>query len=382
MNCVLCDAKVKRIEKLCSNLKVLGKDFPDTEVYVAYCPECGLVQYDSEAGHIDFLSYYASNACTPMNYGKVFGKKVADEYGQHILDCVADYIDSNSKILEIGGAWGELATFFNEQGFKDYTVVDVSSQCCQYMEKNGIRAICKDASGMCDYIDDNSFDLIICTHTLEHVLDLKGTLLNIQKILKDDGHTYIEVPDAEQYDKHMMPPFYYLNYEHVLHFTRNDFDNIAKAFGWGIESCTDYDKLNEYPSICTVYSMRRQTEDVFYSDEGKRSIAEYIGDSKRQLEKLTDKYTHSREPLILWGIGASTAQLLNGFSGTNVVQLIDANPSRQGLKYAIDSSELRIESPQKVNVGTIVILSHMYGDSILQQIKEMGLSNPVEKLFI
>ena len=79
----------------------------------------------------------------------------------------------------------------------------------------------------------------------------------------------------------------------------------------------------------------------------------------------------------MWGIGASTAILLNDFSKCNVIQLIDNNPMRQDIRYTINQKDYVIQAPSEISDSdaSIFIMSGPYKDSITKQIRKMGFSN-------
>jgi hypothetical protein len=106
----------------------------------------------------------------------------------------------------------------------------------------------------------------------------------------------------------------------------------------------------------------------------------YVEKSKRVMEQFIKPLRTSGEPLVLWGIGASTASLLELFVGCNVIALIDSNPKRQGLTFNIDGKMHNIKRPETVNDGTIVILSIPYHASIENQIRGMDFKNKIVAL--
>ncbi len=160
----------------------------------------------------------------------------------------------------------------------------------------------------------------------------------------------------------------------------NDLENLSVIFGLKIlDSGNYYKKVSSYPSIYAV--LRKGTyRDSHLSNETSASVERYIAKSKYCLDTFLKPLRESQEPLILWGIGASTAILIEAFEGCNVKQLIDRNPNRQGIAFSINGKEFRIESPEVSSSGTIVILSIPYHESIERQIKEMGLKNKVVSL--
>ena len=115
----------------------------------------------------------------------------------------------------------------------------------------------------------------------------------------------------------------------------------------------------------------------------EKAITEYIDECEEKLKPIINELVLNQEKLILWGVGTSTAQLLNrNFDNCNVIQLIDSNPYRQGVRYQVGNTELKIEDPSSVKDedATIVILPLMYDASIRKQIKEMNLKNPIKSL--
>ncbi|MGE4411548.1 MAG: class I SAM-dependent methyltransferase [Sphingobium sp.] len=50
-------------------------------------------------------------------------------------------------------------------------------------------------------LPDQSADLLLCNHVMEHVYDLKAALQNVHRVLADDGITIMQVPLALNLDK-------------------------------------------------------------------------------------------------------------------------------------------------------------------------------------
>lgn len=382
MVCKLCGGKTKRIELLCSNLKILGASFPESEVYISSCEKCGLIQYDMEATQEDLLKYYVSNSCTPYRYIDNYGEQGANDYFSHLLCAIEKYITYDSFILDVGGSWGEFADFMMKKGYKNFYVADPSEQCVDLILRNGGNAVKTDSTIMCEDQFPCKFDVIFYNHTMEHILDLDHTMLNTLNLLKDNGILFIDVPNVEKYVEANMEPYYFLTYEHVLHFSGNDLDNISRKYGMTrLDQIKYYNKLSHYPSCYALFMKSDKNGEVVYSNSSEKSMKDYLEYSYKKLEKATEKFRNTGEPLILWGIGASTTQLLQGFEGCNVVQLLDKNKLRQNIEYIISGKKLAIQDPEQVlNGATIVILPYAYAESIQKQIYNMGIKNKVVSL--
>ncbi|MDL2217837.1 class I SAM-dependent methyltransferase [Christensenellaceae bacterium OttesenSCG-928-M15] len=334
---------------------------------------------DTAATQDDYLSYYKYGAIAPKYY-KMFGKEETDRYYAHILGLLKPYLSSNSRLLDVAGAWGELAKFLSDKGLQNIVVADANENCVNAAQEKGIVA------KQCTSLDmaeawSEKFDIIILNHTLEHILNVQKTMENIHALLKDGGHLFIEIPDAASYANEESAPFNFLTYEHVLHLTANDLKNLAAVYGYHVVEMGEYyKKVSSYPSIYAVLEKTGIKKAPTHSDIGKTSMERYIEKSKQMVDQFLAPLRASAEPLVLWGIGASTAILIDSFSGCNVRALIDSNPQRQGLAFAIDGNKYVIESPETVREGTIVILSIPYHTSIEKQIRAMGLQNKIVAL--
>lgn len=380
MSCPICKNNGKKIlYRLCDNMKIMGPAFPQTPAYVAKCDTCGLLYMDTEATQQDFLSYYKYGAVAPK-YNVMFGKEATADYYCHLEELISPYIGKKSRVLDIAGAWGEFAEFMLALGYEDITVLDPNEQCIANAGEIGAKTVLTDSTDM-DCLADKSFDMVILNHSLEHVLDVESTMKHISRVLADDGFLFIEIPDVEGYADEDAAPFNFLTYEHVLHMSMHDLENLAGKFGYEIvDKDHYYKKISNYPSVYAVLKKGSGEKDVTCSDKTEEAFLRYIEKSNGTLEQFLKPLRESQEPLILWGIGASTAILIESFGGCNVTALIDKNPARQGLVFSIEGKDYCIEAPETVGEGTIVILSIPYHDSIAKQIREMGLTNKIVAL--
>lgn len=379
MSCPICKSCEKKIlYRLCDNMKIMGVNFPETASFIAKCTNCGLLYMDTEATQEDFLDYYKYGAVAPK-YCDMFGKEDTDDYYQHLLQLINPYINRQSSILDIAGAWGEFASYMKELGYEDITDLDPAEKCISYASGHGVKTLMTDSTDMRD-IREESFDLVILNHSLEHIIDVESTMRNIGRVLKDKGYLFIEVPDVEGYVEEEAAPFNFLTYEHVLHMSMNDMNNLAGIYGYEmINSGKYYKKVSNYPSIYAVMRKGGKRE-ITYSEIPEISMLGYLEKSKKNLEKFLAPLRQSGEELILWGIGASTAILIESFQGCNVKALIDRNPNRQGLKFDINGKQYEVKDPKEVDKGTIVILSIPYHNSIERQIRQMGYDNKIVAL--
>ena len=71
-------------------------------------------------------------------------------------------------------------------------------------------------------IEDDSFDLVVCSHILEHLPDTVSTMEELNRITSDGGKIYIEVPHYTWFES-------FRHYEHKHFFTFGSFDYFIKG---------------------------------------------------------------------------------------------------------------------------------------------------------
>lgn len=81
-------------------------------------------------------------------------------------------------------------------------------------------------------IEEKSIDVITLWHVLEHVYHLKKDVLQISKVLKDDGVLIVAVPNMDSYDAKKYKEFW-AAYDlpiHLYHFKPKDIENLFSQF--------------------------------------------------------------------------------------------------------------------------------------------------------
>jgi 2-polyprenyl-3-methyl-5-hydroxy-6-metoxy-1,4-benzoquinol methylase len=114
---------------------------------------------------------------------------------------VRDYADTREylkklyphrgKLIELGCGVGFLLKAFADDGW-DVTGIEPDRGFCEYIEKQGLKALptILETSG----IPDNSVDVVVFLHVIEHVPDPLATLETIFRVLKPGGHLVLETP--------------------------------------------------------------------------------------------------------------------------------------------------------------------------------------------
>ncbi len=375
--CEICKGtRFQKLGTLCSNMKIMGPQFSVGICEIVACSDCGFVfnRYES-AEQSSFDDYYLSTSKT-MIYYEMYPELVADSYFLHIFNNIQGYITQKSRILDVAGGYGELAQLLVKKGFLDVTVLEWKPECVQAIRNAGIAAI--EGNLLRLDIEQEKYDLIICSHTLEHFVDINTAMEKLREMVKPNGYVYLEVPDLYRYSELERAPYHFLTYEHVCHFSEVTLHNLSARFGFQMMYLNKYVKCNDYPCLCAMLQPTSLNAELSRDAESTSCMLDYLRKCEETIAAVTKPLEESQVPLILWGIGASTAQLLNGnFDRCNVIQLVDSNPARQGLSFQVGDRMLQIEDPSCVEnrEAIIFILSTAYKISIERSIRSYGYQN-------
>ena len=128
------------------------------------------------------------------------------------------YSSKAGKVLEIGSSTGVMLSLFQKLGW-EVLGIEVSLASARKSQEKGIVTII-------DYFEkvrlpNQSFDLVILNHTLEHLISPIEVLQKVNKLLKKDGLLLIDVPNFGSLSAKIWGGNwpYLLPQEHLWHFT-------------------------------------------------------------------------------------------------------------------------------------------------------------------
>lgn len=93
-------------------------------------------------------------------------------------------------------------------------------------------------------VDDSSYDFVVSSHCLEHMVDPYVALQNWIRILKSKGHLVITIPDEDLYEQGQWPSKY--NSDHKSSFT------ILKNGSWSPVSINIVDLVAKFSNTIIV----------------------------------------------------------------------------------------------------------------------------------
>lgn len=340
---------------------------------IVICNNCQLVYDDFDSSQKQFDNYYNKNSTYSQTHNIFYDNEYNKRY-KEVFDFINKYLNSQeTKILEFGCGTGELLKIFYNNGYSNLLGIDQSNAFDKIKTDYNINFKYGNILSCKEQLND-TFDLIILNHMLEHVYDIKEPIKNIKNLLNKEGYLYIEVPDAQRYKEFYTSPLYHLHYEHISHFSKPAIINLANIYGFDIVSIEEcIIKELQCPSFRVLLKNSINDFDI------KTSLNQYINNSIEDINNIIKKLILSNEKFILWGIGSSTLPLFSlGLQNLNIVGIVDTSSKKQG-KTLLGH---KIISPNEIKDmdATILILPVVYQDNIYKQIKQIGLKNKIQSI--
>lgn len=162
---------------------------------------------------------------------------------------------SNKRILDVGCSTGYLAHFLTSQN-NEVTGIDFLSGAITIAKKNKINAYVCDIENEQLPFKNNSFDLVVFSEVIEHLIDPNIVLVKIHKVLKRNGLLIISTPNIAyiQYRLELLfgrlPDFCefrnkfferHYNFQHKSLFTKNVLKNTLLDNKFKIKKWSSHD---------------------------------------------------------------------------------------------------------------------------------------------
>ncbi|HEX4565635.1 MAG TPA: methyltransferase domain-containing protein [Vicinamibacterales bacterium] len=383
--CPVCDGR--KAEVLHSQRFVLSDDKKLAwSCAVVACARCDAAFADTPVTQKEYDELYAERsryAAGPAAHATEHDRDTSRfrEMAAAIRDVVPD---PTAHIADVGCANGQMLAALGALGCTRLTGIDPSPGCVA--QAGAIRGV-EAHVGSLSHIPAGvgPFDLVILSHVLEHVRDLKAALRYLRSFLSSDGVVYVEVPDASRYTEFAWSPFQDFNTEHINHFSLVTLANLLRQCGLRPLVSGAKDILSApgmpYPAIYWFGRLDPGVRPVIERDHALvERLREYVRVSHRLMAaidaRLVDRLGDGR-PAVVWGTGELTAKLLaeTFLERARVIAFVDGNPVNHGrtLRGLPILAPADLESSDAV----IVVASILHHDSIVRAIRGLGLRNPV-----
>ena len=239
-SCPICQ---NNVDKEILLIKFLGTELPQ-EYLTRYCGICEFgFSRPKKLSDAILRNYYSINS---NDHSDEFLDKNKTEKQVELISSVIN-LSENSRVLDFGCGQGSLLASFSDRfGISKENLVGVDL----FKSNNDSKFThLKDLSG----IDGDLFDLVVLSHTLEHIIDFE-IIDSLKRILSPTGQMYIEVPDSTSYHKFPRKSlFFYFDRLHVNHFSLHSMIVLAKKYHLQASSFFSHNFLysdgNSYPAL-------------------------------------------------------------------------------------------------------------------------------------
>lgn len=154
------------------------------------------------------------------------------------LSCLGP-ISPGMHILDIGCGTGEALSFYQVKGASTYGV-EINAQACEQGKKGGHNMFCGQLAEA--KFKDGYFDIVRLSQSLEHIFSPTSTLLEIHRILKNNGKVWISVPNHNSLQAKLFGEWFYAidSPRHLFGFTRRTMIRMLVKTGFQPEQTYTY----------------------------------------------------------------------------------------------------------------------------------------------
>lgn len=138
------------------------------------------------------------------------------------------YSQPGDSVLDVGVGLGRLLKDFD---YLDRYGIDIDLNLLRIASQNGIKCSFSRVEDM--PYKEHSFDMVVCTDVLEHVLDLNYCCKRILSVVKPNGFLIIRAPYKEDLQGYLSPD-YPFTYAHLRSFDESE---MALLFTRIIKNC-------------------------------------------------------------------------------------------------------------------------------------------------
>ena len=191
--------------------------------------------------------------------GQVYAEGHAPYHQSITKDVIGKFIDplnipKDANIIDLGSGPGYFLDEMKSRGYTNLTGIGLSDADLSICSNNGHRVRKSDMNFLDDR--DESIDLLFCRHSLEHSPFPYITLLEYNRVLKNNGKLYIEVPEPDCDVAHEENRNHYSIMGRKMWLSllqRTGFDVQWAEYGFPVDFTDDRGSVNEkyYVFVCT-----------------------------------------------------------------------------------------------------------------------------------
>ena len=276
------------------NLKDISYIYDMGNINIVSCNNCGFC-FNNKISQNDCNEYYSkSNNYTNDLYRTQLLQH--DRYN-HFKNLLKELnINNDDSIIDLTASDGSLLLYLEYLGYNNLTYCDISElNVNNFNYKNKYKLNIIDSN---DYnFINKKYKLIILSHTLEHLSDLKNIFENIKILMDEESFLYIEVPDMNRI-KCNNNAFLELTHEHINFFNLNSLNNLCNKNNLiNINSGILDFKYRLNLSINAFYGVykinNKLINNYIFDDISKINLKKYIKNSEYEMSLIYNKIDNS-----------------------------------------------------------------------------------------
>ena len=303
----------------------------NNSINIYYCQECNFYYSDSMNTQDDYNNYYKEF----NNYkkGEIYSDK--DERCNIYLKNELQGKNVNS-IIDYGSGNGKLKDMLSDKYVIDEYDIGMEQPSKKY-------------------------DCLILSHVLEHIYDIDKFIETISLNITDNGLLYIEIPNAEYYDKITdICPLQEINIEHINFFSKYALNKLLIKHNYHTVSLIDdYFMIKDYK----YYVIRG----IFSKNKQNTSFKNYLYNGTEQMSKYSFTNLNNYKNIYVYGCGQFLFKIFDNIcNNTNVINVIDDNPCYSNKKISNVDVIDYLKNNEICNDGDVVLLTSLIHDQTLK----------------